>query len=285
MDTHDLIGLGSYSFRYAARIKEKIEGTLASMDAIAFVEETARLGLKRALICENLNYCDSDETYFKKLAETAVQLGITIEVGMKGVSTENLIKHINIAKILGAKQMRIVLGDASETLPNDLDKLKSKSLKSIRSILPILEEADLYLGIENHFDLAVTELVDIVSQINNKRIGFIYDTTNCIGLLEKPLDVLHLMKEHLFSVHLKDYECRKTDAGYFFSGADLGEGSLDIAAVIKIVRSYNPDACFILEYSMKPVEKMSDKELLDWERERVTRNVAAMLEVVQNEGF
>lgn len=273
MIPRDLIGIGSYSFRYAAGKKE------APMDSLAFLEETARLGLGRALLCENLNYRDSDDRYIKKLAETAARYGIAVEVGMRGSSRENILRHIYIASMLGAKIIRIVLGAVSETIPKDSQKLKGEAFKSIKSVLSQLEDADLQLGIENHFDLETVELVDIVSQINNKRVGLIFDSTNCLGLIEKPLDVLHMMKGRLLSVHLKDYECRKIDGGYVFSGVDLGEGSLDIARVIQTARSFNPHASFIVEYNMKPShsQAMGEKELLEWERERARKNVSTIL--------
>ena len=280
----DLIGIGSYAFRYAARKTMDASSSMdasASMDAVAFVEETARLGLFRALLCENLNYADSDEGYINKLAETARSCGITLEAGMRGASKENIQRHIHIAGVLGAKLLRIVLGEASETAPKDPQKLKSEALNSIKSILPQLEESDLFLGIENHFDLAAAELVDMVSQINSRRVGLIFDSTNCLGLIEKPLEVLSMMKGCLLSVHLKDYECRKTDAGYVFPGVDLGKGSLDIAAVIRTARSFNPEASFIMEYSMKPQTAMSEKELLAWEQDCAERNVTAILDNVR----
>ena len=278
MTPRDLVGIGSYSFRYAARRKE------APMDAVAFLEETARLGLARALICENLNYSDSGDQYINMIAETAVRFGITVEVGMRGSSKEGIKRHIHIARTLGAKLIRIVLGDVSETILKNAQRLKSEALESIKSVLPQLEEADLCLGIENHFDLATVELIDIVSQVNNKRVGLIFDSTNCLGLIEKPLDVLRMMKGHLLSVHLKDYEARKTDGGYVFSGVDLGKGSLDISAIIQTACSFNPSASFIVEYNMKPPAAISEKEVLGWERECVRRNVSATLDVIGKYG-
>ena len=287
MIARELIGIGSYAFRYAAKKTMDASSSMdasASMDAAAFVEETARLGLSRALICENLNYADSNERYIEKLAETARSCGITLEVGMRGVSKENIQRHIHIARILGAKLLRIVLGEISETAPRDPQKLKTEALNSIKPVLPQLEEADLFLGIENHFDLAAAELVDIVSRIKSRRVGLIFDSTNCLGLIEKPLDVLRMMKGRLLSVHLKDYECKKTDAGYVFSGVDLGKGSLDIAAVIQTARSFKTNASFIMEYNMKPQSAMGEQELFAWEQECAKRNVSALLDAAGKYG-
>jgi L-ribulose-5-phosphate 3-epimerase UlaE len=89
-----------------------------------------------------------------------------------------------------------------------------------------------------------------------------------------------MMKERLFFVHLKDYEARKTDGGYVFSGVDLGEGSLDIEAVIQKAQSFNPHASFIVEYNMKPPGAMTENELLCWENDCARRNVSAILDAV-----
>ena len=275
MIPRELIGIGSYSFRYAARKKENL------MDGVAFLEETARLGLSRALICENLNYCDSGDAYIDKLAETAARNGIVVEVGMRGPSKENIQNHIRIARALGSKLIRIVLGGVSEIPPKDTQKLKAHALESIKSVLPLLEEADIQLGIENHFDLATADLVELVLEINSGRVGFIFDSTNCLGLLEKPFDVLRMMKGRLLSVHLKDYAVRKTDGGYTFSGVDLGEGVLDVHGIIRAARIFNPQASFIVEYNMKPSAALDEKKLLEWERERARKNVAAILNAAE----
>ncbi|MCL2479868.1 MAG: sugar phosphate isomerase/epimerase, partial [Treponema sp.] len=266
----DQIGLGSYAFRYAARKK------VNPMDAVSFIEETARLGLRRALICENLNYCDCGDDYFKKIAETAGRLGITIDVGMRGYSAENIKKHIHIAGMLGAKNIRTVLGPNTETLPKNCAEIKKDALESIGSIADQLEKADLFLGLENHFDLTANELADIVTRIGSKHVGFIFDSTNCIGLIEKPIDVLRMMKKNLFSVHLKDFECIKTDGGYLFNGVDMGKGSLDIDTMVNEAISCNPGACFYVEYAIYPPKGINEEELLAWEKERAAVNVAAM---------
>ena len=276
--TGGMAGIGSYCFRYSARRKDN------PMDTLAFLEEIARLGLKRALICENLNYSNCDDSYIRKLAETAALYNITVEVGARGSSRENIERHIHIAKILGAKLIRIVLGDVSETQHKDSHTIKAEALEAIRAVLPQLAKADLCLGIENHFDLPAAELVDLASQINSPRVGLIFDSTNCLGLIEKPLDVLLMMKGRLLSVHLKDYQCKKTDGGYIFSGVDLGEGDLDLAAVIKTAITYNPLASFIVEYNMKPPESMSENGLFNWERERVIKNVSAANKAVEEYG-
>ena len=270
MAYHDLIGLGSYAFRYAARKRE------SPMDCIAFVEAVARLGLTRALICENLHYSDMGGEYIRKLAKTAARHGITVEVGMRVASRDNLAGHIKIAQALGAKLVRLVLGDTThDTLLRDRERrhLMAQALPAIKAVTPLLEDGDISLGIENHFDLHAVELLELVQQINSPRVGLIFDSTNCLCFAEKPHDVLRLMKGHLLSVHIKDYDCTKVDGGYMFSGVDLGEGVLDIPGLIKTAHGYNPRASFIVEYNMQPATSLPENELLAWEEERAAKNV------------
>ena len=277
MAYHDLIGLGSYAFRNAVRRRAN------PVDSIAFIEAVAELGLKRALICENLNYCTLSDGYIRKLAETTEQHGITIEVGMRGASRDNLERHIEIAKILNAKLIRLVLGGMQhDTLLKDEERrhLQAQALQSIKNILPALEDAGLYLGIENHFDLHAMELLELVHQVNSRHVGLIFDSTNCLGFAEKPMDVLRLMEGHLLSVHIKDYECRKMDGGYMISGTDLGEGFLDVTDVIQTAHSFNPNASFIVEYNMQPCAEMPESELIKWEQERAAKNVSASISAV-----
>jgi hypothetical protein len=86
MDFCSLVGIGSYAFRFAARKKKN------PMDAVEFIEETAKLGLKRALICENMNYCDNSNDFYLKLRDTAAKHSIIIEVGNCDNSNDYFIK-------------------------------------------------------------------------------------------------------------------------------------------------------------------------------------------------
>lgn len=279
MERFDLVGIGSYAFRNAIRSKEN------PMDAIDFLKMVDNLGLKRALLCENLNYIEKGDEYIHTLANLASQYDITIEVGMRVATKNNLIRHIEVAKILNTKLIRLVLGEMGHnTLLNTEDRtcLKEQALGAIKKVLPLLEEANIYLGIENHFDLKAVELLDLVQRINSKRVGLIFDSTNCLGLIEEPVKVLHLMEGYVFSVHLKDYICEKIDGGYIFSGVDLGKGHLAVSDVIQRAYLSNPCVSFIVEYNMHPTIEMSEEELLAWELERARKNVALTLAAVSH---
>ncbi len=259
------LGIGSFAYRYAIGCRDFIPEK--PMNTLDFLDEAARLGYQGVQLCENLNYVNLSEQELFQIRERAKRLGLFIELGMKGISMENCQKHLSIARVLSSKFLRIVLGD-HQSLRED-DDLQLRSIKALKALLPYLEEAEMSVGIENHFDLCTKELVEIVKEVNHSRVGLIFDTTNGLGFMERPEETFHLIQPYLLSMHLKDFVIKKVEAGYFITGTTLGRGQLATAELVNRALRNKPNLSIILEMTIRRDENKSQEEVLLWEKQSI----------------
>jgi sugar phosphate isomerase/epimerase len=141
-----------------------------------------------------------------------------------------------------------------------------EALKILRSALPRLRSQGTTVGLENHFDLTMDQLLGIVRDLGSEKVGIIFDTTNGPGFLEKPQEAIVKAQPYLVSMHIKDYTIRRVEAGYFVTGAVLGRGMLDVPAVLRCAAANAPNLrSIILEMSVKrdetaPVDAVIHRE-------------------------
>jgi sugar phosphate isomerase/epimerase len=261
------LGIGSFAYRYHIGIPAYHPPV--PMKPLDFIVESSRLGLKRVQLCENLKYADYDASYIRTLAETAQKLGLIVEIGMNGASLENLRKHIDLARIVKSKFIRVVIGDAASGNRNTIDTIAD----NLKTVLDECGESGIEIGIENHFDLATPQIMRIIQKVDNDLVGSVLDTTNCVYFLERPEEALGFMLHHIKSVHLKDFCMVKTEAGITLAGQILGQGILEAKSIVKAVTSRNPDASIIIELSIRRKDGMSASGVLAAEKNQIEQSV------------
>ena len=103
------------------------------------------------------------------------------------------------------------------------------------------------LAVENHKDQRVPEKLALLKSLSSEWIGLCVDVGNNLALLEDPLETVRAFAPWAFTVHLKDAAMRETDEGFLLADAALGEGILDLPAMVQVLREANPAVRFNLE--------------------------------------
>jgi sugar phosphate isomerase/epimerase len=93
----------------------------------------------------------------------------------------------------------------------------------------------------------IEDMTEILRRISSEAVGVCVDTGNSIALLEDPMEVVEAYAKHAMSVHLKDMGVRPSETGFLLSEVPLGEGFLDLAAIVRRLRQANPAIAFSLE--------------------------------------
>jgi 3-oxoisoapionate decarboxylase len=278
------IGISSYAFRYGIGISGFVPAR--PMGASEFLLSARRLDLPHAQLCENLGFADAPIRDLERIRDEALDLGLTLEIGMKSLSAASLERHLDICALMGAKFLRIVLGEGSEGPPDTNSAgLAERAVNDFRGALDRIRGMGLRVGIENHFDLATARLINLVDAIDDPAVGLVFDTTNCLGFIERPETTLAAMGRRIMSVHLKDYSVRKVEAGYIVSGEPLGEGLLDVRGILAEVDRLNPRAPVLLEMTVRRREGMSPEEAAEWERSVIEQSAAALRHAVSRLGM
>lgn len=273
------IGIGSFAYRYAVGFENFTSPDPMSIES--FLQQAASLDYEGVQICENTAYSTLDEDRLIRIKDKAAELNLFIEIGMNGLTYQNVQKHIYLAGLLDSRFIRIVIGGTRPGQKPNADMVKENAVTILKKIIPDIENNNLMVGIENHFDLPTNDLVEIVEKVDCKRVGLIYDTTNGLGFNEDPYYTLKIMAPYLFSIHLKDYHIRKVEAGYLITGTILGRGWLDVENILTQAVKANPVISIILEMTIRREKLKSPDEIVKWEKEAVIASTDYLKEILK----
>jgi sugar phosphate isomerase/epimerase len=189
-----------------------------------------------------------------QLHEKAGQWGMSLE-GMTGLPrTEADVERFDVdlkaARDIGVTVFRVGIGGRRY---EDFDTaegfraFRERSWKSITLAEPIARKHGVKLAIENHKDWRVPDLLDILRRISSPHVGVTLDTGNSIALLEDPMEVARAFAPFALATHIKDMAVEECDTGFLLSEVPLGEGFLDLKAIIDLCLKANPAIQFSLE--------------------------------------
>ncbi|MBV9767771.1 MAG: sugar phosphate isomerase/epimerase [Acidobacteriaceae bacterium] len=129
----------------------------------------------------------------------------------------------------------------------DWQAFVARSNASLEAAVPILEKHKLPLGLENHKDWTVDELVALLKRYSSEYLGTCLDFGNNISLLDDPMDVVEKLAPYAVSTHLKDMGVAPYPDGFLLSEVLLGDGFLDLSRMVSLVRQSRPNTRFSLE--------------------------------------
>ncbi len=249
------LGISSFCYRYAVKT--------GRLDALALVQRAAELGLALVQFCDNLPLHQLSPSKRQELRQTAKQLGIRIEVGTRGLIPQQLQVYAELATEMGSHTLRLVLDSQDQNAVQ----------KALTPLLKELGRRNVTLAIENHASFPSEELASLVQSFETAPIGICLDTANSIGLLEHPLYTTRVLAPLAVQLHLKDYVIERAAIGYHVTGRPLGEGWLDIPAVIKELDKVGFDGDCLLELWMDPAKDLEETLLQEhhWIEQSVRR--------------
>jgi sugar phosphate isomerase/epimerase len=249
----DKTGLGVciYCLGIRSRAERQRGGRADFSDPLTFLEYCHRLGAGGIQLPLNTK----DEAYCAKLGGEAEKHGMFVE-GILGLPNdraglERFEAEVRTAKQAGAKVIRVVMipGRRYERFDSveEFRKLARRGLESLQLAEPVAARHQVRLAVENHKDQRIPERLEMLKRISSEYVGTCVDTGNSFALLEDPLEVVEAYAPWAFSVHLKDQAVREYDDGFLFADVPLGEGFLDLARMVRILRGARPEVRFSLE--------------------------------------
>jgi sugar phosphate isomerase/epimerase len=119
-------------------------------------------------------------------------------------------------------------------------------LQSLQWAEPVLAQRRFRLGVENHKDQRIPEKLATIKHVGSEFIGLCVDVGNSFTLMEDPLEVARAYAPYAFTAHFKDQAVHETPDGFLFADVPLGEGFLDLPALMKILCA-NPQLRLNLE--------------------------------------
>jgi sugar phosphate isomerase/epimerase len=133
--------------------------------------------------------------------------------------------------------MRIV-GGSRRTRPDSWPGHFRQLRAALRRVVPAAEDAGVTLAIENHLDMKVDELIELIESIGSPNLGVTLDTGNNLRLFEDPVEVCRKLAPHTRATHIKDIAAWRGDpkAFSFWPSVPLGDGIVDLKAVVGFLK-------------------------------------------------
>jgi sugar phosphate isomerase/epimerase len=205
---------------------------------------------------------DSTEpSYLRKLKDDAARLGIYLDTGIGSICPESqhynpkagnpadsLIQGLRISRELGARVMRCFMGG-----PNDrrsgrpIEPLMESTIKTLRSVRTQALDLGVKIAIENHGDMQAHELKTLIEEAGRDFVGACLDVGNPIQVLEDPVQTYEILGPYAFTTHVRDSVVYEHPRGAAFQWVALGDGCLDLPAMVELHRKLCPQTPLLLE--------------------------------------
>jgi sugar phosphate isomerase/epimerase len=245
------LGLDTFSLRFQG------------FDAFQFLDYAAEQGLDLVQFSTWENLASHEPSYLAEVRAHASRHGLQIEVGMGsidrystafrpelGTGAGQLNEMCHAAAALGSPLVRCFLGMQADRLgPVPIQEHIAECVRTLQAVAPLARELGLKVAVENHGlgDLLASELKSLVEQAGPDYVGVTLDTGNPTYAGEDPLYTAEILRPYIVTTHFRDTSIWEDDAGAQAQWTILGQGTVDLRALLRFLETHCPSAAVNLE--------------------------------------
>jgi 3-oxoisoapionate decarboxylase len=239
--------IGISSFTYSWSIGIPGYPPACPMTVMELLERAALFGAGVIQIADNMPLDTLSEAELSSLNQRARALGISVEVGTRGIAPDHLKRYLDLAHQFGSPILRVVV---------DTAKHHPSPQEIVETLLPmqdLFETAGVTLAIENHDRFTARTFADMVERLGSW-VGICLDTVNSFGALEGPQVVVETLAPLTVNLHVKDFTIFRAghSLGFTIEGRPAGQGKLDLPWLIGEMQRYGRNPNAILELWTPP---------------------------------
>jgi sugar phosphate isomerase/epimerase len=246
------LGLSSYTYTWAVGVPGHAPtNPLAAGD---LVRRAAEKGVACVQIVDNLPLEALTDRERRDLRTLATELGVAIEVGARGLTTESLARHLEVAAFFHSPILRFVIdGPGYEPTVDTVVAVLTEAL-------PRLRETGIRLAIENHDRLKAAEFREIVLRTDPEQVGICLDSVNSMGAGEGVTEVVATLGPSTLNLHLKEFTVARVShkMGFVVEGRPAGQGMLNIPWLLQEIRRHGRCQSAILELWTPPADTIEE---------------------------
>jgi len=222
------LGISSWTYPWAIGVS----GFPAPTRPIKLTDLLSRASLLKVgvvQIADNLPLDKLDAAELRDARDQARDLGLTIEIGTRGVKPKHLLQYLNLALTFDAQLIRTLLHSA------DYQPSPEQAEQSIRKVLPEFEAQGVTLGLENYEAQSCASLASLIQRLESHAIGICLDTVNSLAAMETPEYVVETLAPVTVNLHIKDFVIERVPQmmGFVVHGVPAGKGRLNIPWVLQ----------------------------------------------------
>ena len=257
------------AFSTVACMKADVEQIIESCHKYRIDGVEIRLDKDNSVIGRNCR----DE--LEKLSEMFCRAGITVvDLGSSicikeydekhTVAMQKMLEH---AEILGAKGIRVFLGNFAAKVNLQLPKPDYEGI--VRQLKEMCEEAakhNVEIWVETHNEFATGKVLkQLISDVNCDNLKVIWDIMHPIEDGESIEDTWSYIGDQIVHVHIKDGFDRKDPEWHDWQYTCLGEGSIPIGSILKLLQNAGYQGYYSLEWEAAWRKELAGFDnTLDW---------------------
>lgn len=222
-----MIGLGTYAFFW--QHSDRVPQPLSLVGAF---EATRALNVDLFQICDYAPLERMSPGELGDAAAAAREMGLTIQLGTKGIEPDRLSRFLDLAGVFGATLVRSMLHGP------DARPTAAEAEEWLRAALPRYEASGVTLALETYEQVATDDLAGLVERIASPCLGVCLDPANVVARLETPRACVERVAGLVANVHAKDFAFARQPGwvGFTYSGAPMGAGLHDYPHLLRTVR-------------------------------------------------
>ena len=254
MSEETKVGISSFAYCFATG-RNPYQKPDKIMTPFELIDRAADLGAAVVQFGDNMPLEVYSDDELRKIRLFAEERGIELEAGMRKATAERLSDYIRITHKIGGRILRLIT-DGIGFEPDF-----QECCRIFSSMIPLLEETGVTLGIENHDRFHAREYAQMVEHAGHPQIGLTVDTVNSLSIEETVDEVLRNMAPYCVCLHMKDYVIKRSNggSGLKITGTCPGTGRLDIRRCYEECRDKSESSFnIILESWMEPCETLEE---------------------------
>jgi sugar phosphate isomerase/epimerase len=219
-----------------------------ALGVLDLVERAHSLGVPVLQVADNLPLDCLPEDDLSALVARARALGVSVEVGTRGIDPGHIARYLSLAQLLGSPLLRVIIAQPGHDLTPD------EAIAILKPQQGAFERAGVTLAIENHEKFSTDELVHVVQELGTDWAGICLDTVNSFGALEGPGVVVDKLGPFAVNLHVKDFAVRRADhmMGFEIEGRPAGQGRLNIPWLVDKLGGRDREISAIIELWTPP---------------------------------
>ena len=245
------LGIASASFTQRMRAERRGGAEKPFSDPFHFLEYCHQLGAGGVEIAAESLHPDSRKRFRRRVESAGMYVEVAVPLPHDQSDLSSFRDSLRAAKGVGASVVRTTLLTRPRYVALDsteeLRRFAQQSRKSVTLAESALRRRRMKLAIENHRDMRIEELLSMLKQVSSEFVGVCIDPANSLALLESPAEAVEKLAPYAISVHLKDIAVKESADGFLLSEVALGEGFLDLRAIVEDLRQARSNIRFNLE--------------------------------------
>jgi len=235
------LGIGTYTYMWSIGFPGAQPPE--PMHALQLLRRAHELGVRVVQFGPNLSLSEVSQDQLRTIVEYARDAQIELEIGTRGLNTQNLRAQLELAARLNCKLVRTVpeLDDGSVPSHPGL-------VECLGKIIPDLERHQIRLALENG-NIPAQDLADTLDAFASPWLGVTLDTANSLAIPEGTRQVVKTLARHAMCFHVKDFVVQRAwhRMGFVVEGRPAGRGQMDLPWILRELQRSKVNANAILE--------------------------------------